>query len=184
MEDEMMKKHWKLLLLCVAIATIMCALCFSLNAENYSGTCGDTLIWKLDTKTGVLKIIGDGAMYNYSAEYGGPNHPEWYNYRNSIEKVEIFEGVQSIGEGAFAHHQNLKSISISSSLVGIHKDSYDGGGYFLFCDSLEEIVVDPKNQVFRSADGVLYRRSSTDFTIFFVPQNIKGSVTILSGTKK
>ena len=59
----MMKKHWKLLLLYVAIATIMCALCFSLNAVNYSGKCGgegdgSNITWSFDTDTGLLKFEG------------------------------------------------------------------------------------------------------------------------------
>mgnify|MGYP002463338890 FL=1 len=193
MEDEMMKKHWKLLLLCVAIATIMCALCFSLNAVNYSGKCGDSLIWKLDTKTGVLKITGDGAMYNYSCSVGPngefPVHPEWYDYSDSIKKVEIFEGVTSIGKEAFAMHQYLKSISIPSTLGGIGEDSIDGGGYFELCPQLEEITVNPKNRYLKSADGVLYKvvvntYLDLELEIFIVPKGIKGKVTILDGIKK
>lgn len=89
----MMKKHWKLLLLCVAIVTIMCALCFSLNAENYSGICGgegdgSNITWSFDTDTGLLKFEGTGKMANYGPDGAFPS--PWYDkYESQIRSVEI-----------------------------------------------------------------------------------------------
>ena len=172
MEDEMMKKHWKLLLLCVAIVTIMCALCFSLNAENYSGKCGgegdgSNITWSFDTDTGLLKFEGTGKMANY-----GPDDnlvSPWLRHANYILSAEIGdeitsigscafyfctklssavipEGVTTIGDSAFSNCQNLKEIYIPSTVekIGTRTFSLDIG--------LEKITVSENNPVFHS-DG-------------------------------
>lgn len=168
----MMKKHWKLLLLCVAIVTIMCALCFSLNAENYSGKCGgegdgSNITWSFDTDTGLLKFEGTGKMANY-----GPDDnlvSPWLRHANYILSAEIGdeitsigscafyfctklssavipEGVTTIGDSAFSNCQNLKEIYIPSTVekIGTRTFSLDIG--------LEKITVSENNPVFHS-DG-------------------------------
>ena len=167
-----MKKHWKLLLLCVAIVTIMCALCFSLNAENYSGKCGgegdgSNITWSFDTDTGLLKFEGTGKMANY-----GPDDnlvSPWLRHANYILSAEIGdeitsigscafyfctklssavipEGVTTIGDSAFSNCQNLKEIYIPSTVekIGTRTFSLDIG--------LEKITVSENNPVFHS-DG-------------------------------
>lgn len=168
----MMKKHWKLLLLCVAIVTIMCALCFSLNAENYSGICGgegdgSNITWSFDTDTGLLKFEGTGKMANYGPD--GNLLCPWLRHANYILSAEIGEGITSIGscafyfctklssavipegvttigDSAFSNCQNLKEIYIPSTVekIGTRTFSLDIG--------LEKITVSENNPVFHS-DG-------------------------------
>lgn len=135
----MMKKHWKLLLLCVAIATIMCALCFSLNAENYSGTCGgegdgSNIKWSLDTETGLLKFEGTGKMANFGPDGAFPS-PWYFNYTNNIRSVEIGEGITSIGSCAFYKCVNLASAVIPEGVTTL------GDSAFSCCPSLKEIYI-------------------------------------------
>lgn len=139
MEDEMMKKHWKLLLLCVAIATIMCALCFSLNAENYSGICGgegdgSNITWSFDTDTGLLKFEGTGKMANYGPDGAFPS-PWYFDYTNNIRSVEIGEGITSIGSCAFYKCVNLASAVIPEGVTTL------GDSAFSCCPSLKEIYI-------------------------------------------
>ena len=139
MEDEMMKKHWKLLLLCVAIVTIMCALCFSLNAENYSGICGgegdgSNITWSFDTDTGLLKFEGTGKMANYGPDGAFPS--PWYDkYESQIRSVEIGEGITSIGSCAF-----YKCIYLSSAVIPEGVTTL-GDSAFSACRSLKEIYI-------------------------------------------
>ena len=135
----MMKKHWKLLLLCVAIATIMCALCFSLNAENYSGKCGgegdgSNITWSFNTDTGLLKFEGTGKMANYGPDGAFPS-PWYFNYTNNIRSVEIGEGVTSIGSCAFYRCVNLASAVIPEGVTTL------GDSAFSNCPSLKEIYI-------------------------------------------
>ena len=139
MEDEMMKKHWKLLLLCVAIVTIMCALCFSLNAVNYSGKCGgegdgSNITWSFDTDTGLLKFEGTGKMANYGPDGAFPS--PWYDkYESQIRSVEIGEGITSIGSCAF-----YKCIYLSSAVIPEGVTTL-GDSAFSACRSLKEIYI-------------------------------------------
>ncbi len=139
MEDEMMKKHWKLLLLCVAIATIMCALCFSLNAVNYSGKCGSegdgsNITWSFNTDTGLLKFEGTGKMANYGPDGAFPS--PWYDkYESQIRSVEIGEGITSIGSCAFYRCVNLASAVIPEGVTTL------GDSAFSACRSLKEIYI-------------------------------------------
>lgn len=96
-----------------------------------SGTCGDNLTWALNAFTGVLTISGTGDMYDYTSNSKAP----WYNYRNSIEKVVICEGVTSIGEYAFYNCTTFKNISMADSVTTI------GSRAFYNCNSLTDIVI-------------------------------------------
>lgn len=135
----MMKKHWKLLLLCVAIVTIMCALCFSLNAVNYSGKCGgegdgSNVTWSFDTDTGLLKFEGTGKMANYGPDGAFPS--PWYDkYESQIRSVEIGEGITSIGSCAFYKCIYLSSAVIPEGVTTI------GDSAFSACRSLKEIYI-------------------------------------------
>ena len=138
MEDEMMKKHWKLLLLCVAIVTIMCALCFSLNAVNYSGKCGgegdgSNITWSFDTDTGLLKFEGTGKMANYGPD--GNLLCPWHRHANDILSVEIGDGITTIASCAFYNCRNITSVVIPEGVTTI------GDSAFSACDNLKEIYI-------------------------------------------
>ena len=138
MEDEMMKKHWKLLLLCVAIATIMCALCFSLNAVNYSGKCGgegdgSNITWSFNTDTGLLKFEGTGKMANYGPD--GNLLCPWHRHANDILSVEIGDGITTIASCAFYNCRNITSVVIPEGVTTI------GDSAFSACDNLKEIYI-------------------------------------------
>lgn len=134
----MMKKHWKLLLLCVAIVTIMCALCFSLNAVNYSGKCGgegdgSNITWSFDTNTGLLKFEGTGKMANYGPD--GNLLCPWHRHANDILSVEIGDGITTIASCAFYNCRNITSAVIPEGVTTI------GDSAFSACDNLKEIYI-------------------------------------------
>lgn len=134
----MMKKHWKLLLLCVAIATIMCALCFSLNAVNYNGKCGgegdgSNITWSFDTDTGLLKFEGTGKMANYGPD--GNLLCPWHRHANDILSVEIGDGITTIASCAFYNCRNITNVVIPEGVTTI------GDSAFSACDNLKEIYI-------------------------------------------
>lgn len=115
-----------------------------------SGTCGDNLTWVLDSE-GLLTISGLGEMDGYLLS-------PWRDYRSSIKKVVIEEGVTSIGSYMFKGCSALTSISIPDSVTSIGNDSfYDcieltnitipdsvtkiGSSAFTFCSKLESITI-------------------------------------------
>ena len=92
-----------------------------------SGECGDNLTWKL-TDDGTITISDTGAMRDYKR-----GNAPWYEKRESILKIEIENGVTSIGESAFWGCTGLTSISIPDSVTSIGDSAFEN------CNNLETI---------------------------------------------
>ncbi len=95
-----------------------------------SGTCGDSLTWKINIITGSLIISGTGEMTNFDSFEATP----WYEYKNSIKSVVVEPGVTSIGENAFNECSAINNITIPASVTAI------GTNAFASCDSLSEVT--------------------------------------------
>ena len=80
-----------------------------------SGTCGKNLTWSFDWKTGVLKIEGTGNM----DEYGLGETSPWIKFSSEVKKLELPEGLTSIGTGAFAGCRLLDEITVPESVTFI-----------------------------------------------------------------
>lgn len=98
--------------------------------QTNSGNCGkegdgSNLTWMLDTETGVLKISGSGAMFDYS-RYGNHIMEPWYDQREAVKHVELPDGLTEIGEYAFWLCKNLDSINFPSSLKRIGAFAFSG----------------------------------------------------------
>ncbi|MGN0482629.1 MAG: leucine-rich repeat domain-containing protein [Lachnospiraceae bacterium] len=131
--------------------------------NKFSGTCGKRLTWELNSKNGVLKISGTGAMENYideseddanDAPMGMTNAP-WRSYRTQIKRVEVSNGVTQIGSYAFIGCDKLELVTIPESVRGIDWLA------FLDCGNINAITVDENNAKFCSQDGSLYNKDKT-----------------------
>ena len=120
-------KRWivALLVLCMVL-TVMPVTASA--ATKASGQYGENIKWTLDT-AGVLTISGTGEMGSpYEWKY-------WDEYRSSIKKVVIENGVTSISSAAFEFCSALTSVSIPNSVTTI------GGAAFAYCSALKNIVI-------------------------------------------
>lgn len=94
-----------------------------------SGTCGatgnDHVTWSFDTATGTLTISGTGAMADYTVNDTGDDRP-WKDYAESITKVQISEGVTSLGNSAFRNFTALKETNIPASITKLGDHIYRG----------------------------------------------------------
>ncbi len=133
-----------------------------------SGQCGDNLTWTLDDK-GTLTISGTGDMWDW-------NLPWFRNQSNqSIRRVEIRQGVSSIGSDAFDGCSNLMNINIPDSLTRIEEYAFAdctsltsitipagvisiSSSAFYGCADLMKINVDNNNSSFVSISGNLYSK--------------------------
>lgn len=88
---------------------------------------------------------------------------------SQITSVTISNTVTSIGEGAFYNCQNLKEISISENITSI------GDGAFECCNSLTTFNVDPKNELYKAKEGVLFNH---DFSTLLAYPSVKGEYII------
>ena len=92
--------------------------------------CGDNLTWTLDDE-GTLTISGTGDMAVF---YYASSVP-WADFKESIKKVVIQEGVTSIGDWAFSGCTALTEITIPEGVTSV--------GFYAFscCKSLTDITL-------------------------------------------
>ena len=115
------------------IFTILILSCIAMTAHSAiidSGYCGGegdgtNLTWEF-SDDGTLTISGEGEMADMSNSYYG-------SY--DILRVEISEGVTSIGYSAFNGCSSLESIVIPEGVTSIGYSAFGG------CNSLESIVI-------------------------------------------
>ena len=82
-------------------------------ADGESGTCGAGLSWTLSA--GTLTITGSGAMENYTEQNMAP----WYPIRDQILRLQLPEGLTSIGSLAFYECRELTAVTIPSTVTTI-----------------------------------------------------------------
>ena len=95
-----------------------------------SGTCGATgnessVKWNFDKSSGTLTISGTGAMADYTVNGTVDDRP-WKDYAESITKVQISEGVTSLGRCAFQNLTALKETNIPASITQLGDHIYRG----------------------------------------------------------
>lgn len=95
-----------------------------------SGTCGATgnessVKWNFDKSSGTLTISGTGAMADYTVNGTVDDRP-WKDYAESITKVQISEGVTSLGRCAFQNLTALKETNIPASITKLGDNIYRG----------------------------------------------------------
>ena len=78
------------------------------------GTLTDTVRWAFSEETGVLTIRGTGAMPTFT---GVANVPWWMNYRESITKIVVEEGITALSQYSFTNN-TATEVSLPSTLQG------------------------------------------------------------------
>ena len=156
--------RWIAVAVCLlAIAVLFPVLGHTAEADMYSGTCGDNLMWTFDTNTGELTISGSGDM---------ESNPSFREYCSQIQSVSIGNNVTSIGSCAFYDCYNLTSIVIPGSVTSIGSSAFSNSGLtsitipsnvvsigiyaFDYCKSLTRIAVASGNSAYCSVSGVLF----------------------------
>ena len=88
------------------------------------GVFADGFIWICDLNTKTLTISGTGSMMNECP---------WEEYKNSIQRIVINNGVTDIGVGSFGACNNLINVVIPESVISI------GDGAFTECSVLTDV---------------------------------------------
>ena len=104
----------------------------SLIDAGFCGAEGSSVMWALSVE-GVLTIFGSGDMADYTPYVGGT--APWYAHRASIRKVDVKNGVTSVGEDAFYYHTNLTSVILPDGLKRIED------GAFRSCYALIDVAI-------------------------------------------
>lgn len=98
---------------------------------TYSGKCGKSLNWSLNTGTGVLTITGSGTTYDWNWDSYAP----WYDYRDSITSVKLPDALTRIGNYAFYNLSKLTSVTLPDSLTRIGERAFGS------CTKLKSIKI-------------------------------------------
>lgn len=115
------------------------------------GKCGNSLNWYLDFETGLLKIQGQGAMYDYNGIWqdqkwengyrGDRTLAPWADHADKIRLISIGDGITVIGENAFVRCSNLKDVHFGNTLKTISTYAFHTCGIdeLVLPDSVTEI---------------------------------------------
>lgn len=110
--DMNVMRKW---LLALALAALMLTLPRMARADTYSGACGTSATYTVDTETGVLEISGTGAM----AYYGSYSAVPWNAQRSYVQTVRVAEGITSLSGYSCAYMNRLQRVELPSTLTRI-----------------------------------------------------------------
>lgn len=127
-----MKHRILTLFLCMAMTVLTIGI--PAKAEPVTGTCGEGIEWTYED--GTLTVSGTGQMENFE------DKAPWDEYRDSITKVVISDGITHVGDNAFRNYDAITEVEFGTGLTTL------GKGSFLSCDNLERIHLPRSFRVF------------------------------------
>ena len=83
--------------------------------------------WSFEEKTGTLRVLVNGGMWDYS--------DEWSGLKNRVKRVEFESGVTSIHDYAFDGFTSLESVVISNTVTSIGRYAFED------CTALKNITI-------------------------------------------
>ena len=88
-----------------------------------NGTWGSQIQWYFDEETGLLRVSGSGDMPDCVSL--GSDAP-WYQYKDSIVKLEVESGITGIGNCIFRAYSQLEEVTLPDSVTKIGASTFDG----------------------------------------------------------
>lgn len=158
-------------------AVMILGLCGFSAGADYSG---DYYYTVLDGKATLSGYDGTNGDIIVPSELGG--YPVTAVKSNlglcddRVTSVTVMNGVETIGEAAFANCKNLSSVSLPESLTLIDSRAFSG------CTNLESITVSPGNPVYHSANNCLIKTETKTLILACANSVIPddGSVTVIA----
>lgn len=139
MKNNVKNKKYKFKLIALVALSLIALLCLSSctgtkKASDASGECEGGVKWEYDASNQTLEIKGNGAIPSYKSSSEVP----WAAAFESIEKIEINDGVTAIGSYAFYGCSKLEKTDIADSVTTVGKFA------FAYCTDVEKIGL-PEN---------------------------------------
>lgn len=115
----MRERQCKLLVM-IGMLVLCCIIQVSVRAEENSGICGDALSWSFTA--GTLTISGSGEMDDYAE----PERVPWYTIRDQVLRIELPDGMTSVGDLAFYECENLSTVVLPDTVTKIGDYAFSG----------------------------------------------------------
>ena len=171
---------------CILISSSFLILAFQTSASTYTPcteaetnaqtcwNCGQTCSARLTyeneqdaaaQQNATLTFSGSGKINNYESPHGNPDLigvEPWYQYRDTITKAVVEEGITAVGARSIYRLKNLAEVSLPDSLSLIEQRAFYGS------HALQNITL-PENL---TAIGN-YAFQGTNITKLVLPQNVK-----------
>lgn len=115
------------------------------------GQCGDDVYYQLNRDTGLLRVSGTGAMWDFNGTWmegenaaawvEGRELPPWSQERERIRVVVIGDGVTRVGDNAFEQCTRLWDVSFGSTVERIGFQAFLSAGFELLAlpDNITDI---------------------------------------------
>ena len=120
-----------LVALCVAVLLCLASCTGGNKASDAEGTCGGGVDWSYDASDRTLEIKGKGVIPAYKSSSEVP----WAAAIESIQKIELDDGITSVGSYAFYGCSQLKEAELPASLTEI------GDFAFAYCTAVEKLEI-------------------------------------------
>lgn len=107
------KNALRRLMACLLSVALLLITVPQVRAEGESGVCGEDLTWAFSA--GTLTISGSGAMTDFPESTMAP----WYPLRRQILRLELPQGLTTVGDLAFYGCEELLAVNIPDSVTSI-----------------------------------------------------------------
>ena len=101
-----------------------------------AGQCGDDVYYAIFSD-GLLKLTGSGQTYQYTSPLGGDN-PSPFAQNENITKLEIQDGITSIGDNLF-YNTGVESVEIPPNIISVENSA------FSVCVKLKTLKIESRN---------------------------------------
>ena len=101
------------------------------SAAETSGAYGDNLNWAFDNSSGTLTISGTGEMQEFEL----PSDAPWFSHNNDVKKIQIADGVTTIGKNAFKKLTKLIHVEIGNDVTTIGEFAFNG------CYTIDTVII-------------------------------------------
>ena len=130
--------------------------CVSLETINIPATV--TVIMGAFSGCSTLKSLNlpNGLTYIGQGAFAGCTSIETLDIPDSVIYVEMFSIVNCASLKTITIGKSVKILGCSYAMMGNENYPSSLDYFFLYCSSLEEIIVDEENEYYSSEDGVLY----------------------------
>ena len=136
---------------------------YTIADSNFSGKCGDNVIWFFDANTQTLTLTGGGSTYAYGWYHFASPAP-WADLADQIKYIRVEGSITELGGGLFEDCTSAIEITLPRTLENYN--AYDFPANYWYDDldagvALQRFITEDSSVKYLADNGVLYEKSET-----------------------